>query len=130
MKKIVGYLLIFSFAASGTGLDQVFKMPVLFTHFLEHRNEDPDLSFSVFLEMHFLNSNLANHKDDLNHHRQLPFKNHDCSQHMDYLKFYQRKHAEGNLTIGMNDCREFTIPSKDNLPPNSFFTDIWNPPKS
>ncbi len=130
MKKFLGYLLLLSFVGSSTGLDQLFKMPVVFTHFLEHRAEEPGISFSNFLKMHFLNPGFSNHTHDHDHHQQLPFKNHDCSQHTDFLKIYQRKNLENTLNVAVKNCLVFTIPSKDNLPPNSFFTDIWNPPKA
>ncbi|HPZ87673.1 MAG TPA: hypothetical protein PLQ32_06195 [Flavihumibacter sp.] len=59
-----------------TELHQVLKMPVLVNHFLEHRAENPHISFLFYLKEHYHKHTIMD--NDEQRDRQLPFNSHDC----------------------------------------------------
>lgn len=108
-----------------TEVHQLLKTPLLVDHYLEHKNENKELSLLSFLEMHYLNGNHidADHDKDI----QLPFKN------------FQDNHP--NVVLALPEQIVFFQPQitlDDELVPNfnksqifisSFLTNIWQPPK-
>jgi hypothetical protein len=127
VKKVIGYILLLAFLATGTEFYQLAKLPVLFSHYSEHQAEDENMTLSEFLQMHFFDPLKVDH--DYGRDIQLPFKNHECSQHVDYLKVYTRKtHTDQHPHF--SQCTDsFCIPSTAELPTRSCFAEIWNPPK-
>ncbi|MBL7922832.1 MAG: hypothetical protein JNL88_01400 [Bacteroidia bacterium] len=128
MNRIIGHILLFAFISTGTDFDQVARLPVLFSHYHEHQQQDPDISISAFLQIHFFDPALMDH--DHERDLQLPYKNHDSSHHTDYLKIFYRKSFAGPFDHALFSGNLSVIPSEDQLPPHCFFTDIWNPPKA
>lgn len=59
-------------AASTTELHQLFKLPILFQHFAEHKSRDSKVSLVEFLSMHYWGDDLND--DDNDRDMQLPFK--------------------------------------------------------
>jgi hypothetical protein len=60
------------FLQANTVFSQVFRLPVLVHHFLEHEENTP-ISFFDFLDIHYANQ--VDHPDDEhNDHQNLPFK--------------------------------------------------------
>jgi hypothetical protein len=55
-----------------TEFDEVFRLPILVEHFIEHREKVPEISFLQFLAMHY-KTDVAHDATDM----ELPFK--DCS---------------------------------------------------
>lgn len=62
----------FLFLISSTELHELARLPKLVAHYLHHRSEDPGMSLSGFLSLHYA----GYHPDDRddNDDRQLPFK--------------------------------------------------------
>lgn len=54
-----------------TEMDQVMRLPILVEHFIEHREQVPEMSFLQFLAMHY-KTDVAHDTTDM----ELPFK--DC----------------------------------------------------
>lgn len=56
---------------------EVFKMPLLVEHFISHKTENPEISFSYFMDLHYF----TGHEKDADYDRdmQLPFKSTDCN---------------------------------------------------
>jgi hypothetical protein len=50
----------------------MIKVPVLFFHYLEHLREDPNITFSGFLDMHYMHGIV--YDEDYARDMQLPFK--------------------------------------------------------
>ena len=108
-----------------TEVHQLLKMPLLVEHYLEHKQENKQLSLLSFFEMHYLN---GQHLDsDQDKDMQLPFKN------------FQDNHP--NVVLALPEQITFFEPQpaiQDELVPNfnesqvfisSFLTSIWQPPK-
>lgn len=72
MKKIIAIFLLSSFLCANTSIGQLFKIPNLIEHYIEHQYEAEDTSISIldFLKIHYSKSSEKNHDD----HQNLPFK--------------------------------------------------------
>lgn len=76
-RKWFAILMIAVYAFANTELHQLLKLPVLTSHFMEHRSENPELTLVTFLYLHYI---LPQPKDkDYNRDMQLPFKTDVCS---------------------------------------------------
>src|SRR5437763_16631069 len=72
LRRVIAILLLSIQLFTCTELCQVFKAPVLFQHYHEHKGADKSLTFLSFLREHYLNSNESDpaYARDM----QLPFK--------------------------------------------------------
>ena len=70
------YILLVLLAADTTELHQLFKRPVLFQHYAEHKQLDDSVSFTEFLSMHYWGNDLNDNDNDRD--MQLPFKKLDA----------------------------------------------------
>ena len=55
-----------------SSLNELFKLPVLYAHFMEHRNLDKNIDLMDFLSMHYCGNDLNDNDQDRD--MQLPFK--------------------------------------------------------
>jgi hypothetical protein len=69
----IGMMILLLFAQ--TPMQQLLKIPKLYTHYAEHKGNDADMSFSKFLFMHYYGTD-KNDKD-ADQDAQLPFKSND-----------------------------------------------------
>ena len=69
MKRLLAFLLLLLYVNSYTEFQEALRVPILVAHFIEHRQQVKDMTFSQFLAMHYQTS--ANHDD---RDDQLPFK--------------------------------------------------------
>lgn len=60
------------FLFNAAAFDQVFKLPVLIAHYLEHHQQDERIGFLDFLSMHYWGKDLNDNDQDRDN--QLPFK--------------------------------------------------------
>ena len=70
----LSFLLISMF--SHTELHQFLKIPVLFEHFSEHRQQDPSITFFQFIRLHYEKIVID---DDYQRDQQLPFRDTECA---------------------------------------------------
>jgi len=68
-----------------TNLCQLVKLPMLYTHFQEHRQRNHNCDISSFLSMHYWGQDLDDNDDDRD--MQLPFKK--CDIHAPLFLFVQ-----------------------------------------
>jgi hypothetical protein len=72
VKKVISILFLTVYLFSATQVSELFKLPELFQHYIEHKAENHSLSFFTFLDLHYLHSSP---KDaDYTRDMQLPFK--------------------------------------------------------
>jgi hypothetical protein len=78
LKKILAISLLSIFLGANTELHQLWRLPVLLHHFLDHHQDEQDSSFTHFLSDHYSRKPLH---DVENHHehQNLPFKTNDCA---------------------------------------------------
>jgi hypothetical protein len=73
--RAFSYVVITIFFFSTTGLGQLFKLPVLVMHYMEHRERDNSIGMIEFLSMHYWGQDINDNDDDRD--MQLPFRNVD-----------------------------------------------------
>ncbi len=72
LKKIISIFFLAVYLLSTTQLSELLKLPVLVQHYMEHKQENKDLSFLGFLEIHYAH---GSPKDaDYDKDMKLPFK--------------------------------------------------------
>ncbi|MBK6829543.1 MAG: hypothetical protein IPG92_01825 [Flavobacteriales bacterium] len=59
----------------GTELRQLLRVPELIVHFLDHRSEEPNMSLTDFLWIHYCTEQVHDH--DFHEDEELPFRSHD-----------------------------------------------------
>lgn len=73
MKKLISIVLLSLYLVSTTELYQLLKMPLLVEHYIQHKNLNPEMSFTAFLKTHYENPV----KDsDYDQDQRLPFVSH------------------------------------------------------
>lgn len=82
MKKCLLSFLVILFIFTSTELHQFLRIPFLFEHYSDHKHYDQSISFSDFLQMHYVNHNHELHsipgRNDEKEDHELPFQSHDC----------------------------------------------------
>ena len=72
----VAFLLLY--LLSSTELHEIVRLPLLLEHFVEHKQKNGDVSFVVFIALHYF---AGDSKDgDYQRHQQLPFKEGHCEE--------------------------------------------------
>lgn len=72
MRKKIAILFLSIYLCSTTEAHELLKIPVVFQHFIEHQQEDPQISAIQFLQIHYLQGNVKD--KDYDRDMQLPFK--------------------------------------------------------
>jgi hypothetical protein len=75
MKKWAAILLFSIYALGTTALDQLLRVPLLVKHYIGHRAENPGMTISTFIRMHYIEEQQydADYAQDM----ELPFKKAD-----------------------------------------------------
>ena len=76
MKKVVSISFLIVFLLANTELHEVLKIPLLFEHYLLHKQEDKNQSFVTFIYKHYVS--VQDHFHLQNDHDGLPLKTKDC----------------------------------------------------
>ena len=90
-KKGIIIFLLSIMAINSLSLNELFKIPVLISHFFEHQQRGTDISFIEYLSMHYWGEDINDNDQDRD--MQLPFKKVDFSQ--------------GSLTLFVQHSAEF-----------------------
>lgn len=113
MKKVCIYILLILTAAENTELHQLFKLPVLFQHFAEHKQLNSHVGLIDFLSMHYWGDDL--NEGDNERDMQLPFKKLDIHQLHVYflptLRIYTVKTCIQPLKISHPVYQHFYFPN-------------------
>jgi hypothetical protein len=126
VKAFISKYLIVIYLLSATEFSQLLKIPVLFSHFVEHQQIDPLMSFSDFLYHHYA----IDHGDDGDAatDNKLPFKAHDhCCSFVFPISIFP--------TIQFSQPKTIVIEKKNILFSSSvniisaYLSTIWQPPR-
>lgn len=72
MKKILAIFFLSIYLLATTEAGQVFKLPVIFQHYQEHKHLDKDLTILEFIDIHYMHGSPRD--ADYDRDMQLPFK--------------------------------------------------------
>ncbi len=103
----------------------MLKLPVVFQHFMEHRQEDKSISLIHFLAIHYLH---GSPKDkDYDRDMQLPFKTSG-----DLISVVSTPAAPLGFSIDrpVNDSSDKNFILSDQYILSSFLSNIWQPPRT
>jgi hypothetical protein len=126
VKASISKFLIIVYLFSATEATQLLKFPLLFSHFLEHQQKEPSMSFSEFLHHHYA----IDHGDDGDSatDNKLPFKSHDhCYSFVFPINIFQ--------TIQFAELKVVFVEKKNRLFYSSasivsaYLSTIWQPPR-
>jgi hypothetical protein len=126
VKSSISKILIIVYLFSATEASQLLKFPLLFSHFVEHQQKQPSMSFGEFLHHHYA----AEHNDDGDTatDNKLPFKSHDqCWSFVFPISIFH--------TIQLSQIKTIVIEKKKILASSStnifsaFLSTIWQPPR-
>ncbi|HMT28510.1 MAG TPA: hypothetical protein PKD91_04450 [Bacteroidia bacterium] len=125
MKRIIGIIVLVSFLTSASSLTEFLKIPVLISHFSEHKNASKNLSFFDFVYQHYINESVDDTQDkDYDKDSRLPFKSDEIS-HYHFAPFVlTQTDVELSLIPG-----NFFFRNQKYTPLISFTPNIWQPPR-
>lgn len=127
MKRTIALFLSITFLFTGTQIGELLKLPILATHYFEHQDENPNLSFIDFIRSHYLHRNLFD--DDVDNDNNLPFKS-QCSCNCSNISILQPNES---YELPRPNFSEVLQKSENHRYHCSFSTNflisIWQPPK-
>ena len=110
-----------------TELSEFMKMPLLVTHFMEHKSLNAGVTVMDFLHMHYNQGDL---KDaDYDKDQQLPFKSHEGCINLSILICILHSN-DSYLTIPIAHKEDKKVLPEITYISSAFLSSIWQPPKS
>lgn len=125
MKKYTLISLLFLYAFSITELHELLKLPLLVSHFDEHRHENKDLNLGQFLNMHY-NQSPKDSKHEKDHH--LPYKSHHNCYNCLFVAYLPQQALSFPENMEFAESKDELIHVESGLLSN-FQSDFWQPPK-
>lgn len=126
LKKIVAISLLSVYLLSTTELYQLLKLPSLVHHFVEHKQENKDLTLWGFLYIHYAHDIAKD--SDYDKDMKLPFKTHDGCTNSTISAFTAHNFSTEISKPVINESKIFPIYLEE-FAAYSFLSKIWQPPK-
>lgn len=124
MKKAIAYLLVFTIMGASIHIDELAKLPMLFSHYIEHKKQHPTDTAFDFLYKHYVLNQAAESTRDKSSDAQLPFKS-TQTFHSHFTPFVcENKTVELKIESNQITYQPLTV--------SKAFTcslDIWQPPQ-
>lgn len=112
---------------STTELYQLMKLPVLAEHFVEHKQENKDITLWDFLCMHYAHGIV---KDaDYDKDMKLPFKTHDGCINATISPFTPNNFSTEIVKTAIPGSTSYPL-YNEVFTVSSFLSTIWQPPRS
>ena len=127
----ISLLLLYLFAVlvPASVKDEMGKLDQLIAHYMEHKDETPELSFLAFLQLHY-GEEFANHQPEHNH-ADLPGK--ESPNHAHALAcgcYLPALPAQCALALGLPAfAKHIPFPTDNQLISSLFSSGIWQPPR-
>lgn len=126
MKEYISKILLIVYLFSATEASQLLKLPLLFSHFIEHQQKEPSMSFGKFLHHHYA----IDHGDDGDTatDNKLPFKSHDkCWSFVFPISIFHTIQLSQIKTTFI-EKKKILISSSANIF-SAYLSTIWQPPR-
>ncbi|AFK03727.1 hypothetical protein Emtol_2591 [Emticicia oligotrophica DSM 17448] len=127
VKATISKLLIVIYLLTATEASQLLKFPLLFSHFTEHQEKDPSMSFGEFLYHHYA----LDHADDGDAatDNKLPFKSHDhCSSTFVFPISIFHTIQLSHIKVIISEKKDIFFASSGSIL-SAYLSSIWQPPK-
>jgi len=128
LKRALHIFLLSFYLLSCTGLQELFRIPVLFQHYFEHKSLDQKITFLNYLEHHY--NDIPHTDNDEERDNQLPFKTHGIfaanSISPALPSFFEIIPKKSYQILP----RQKILVYNDQVTPSSFCGTIWQPPKN
>jgi hypothetical protein len=126
VKKNVTCILLLLLIFESTALRQVFKIPTLVCHYLEHQQRDSRISVLSFLSMHYWGKDINDNDDDRD--KQLPFKT--VNIHIIQHSFVPPIKPIALKQVGFNQLTIKYPVLKDSYLSNPAISSLFKPPRA
>ncbi len=115
------------YVVSATELHELFKLPNLVAHFIEHQSEDKSTTVIDFLIMHYTSSDDGDgdNKKDM----QLPFKSNHDGGNITNTGFNAFNNIQLAIKSAPIESKNYNTYSSDFIS-SAYLSSIWQPPKS
>lgn len=127
VKKVTAAILLFIMLCSTTEFSQLCKIPDLISHYIEHKQTNPSLSFISFLSIHYAQKSIVD--ADYDKDMKLPFKNGECMDFHVSVVFLNTTNY-GVIIRPVFRYIKKPLVREQSLVISSFIANIWQPPKS
>lgn len=127
LKKLIAILFLSIYAVSATELHELFKLPNLVEHFVEHQKEDKSTTLIDFLVAHYTvadDGDNDNSKDS-----QLPFKSDHNGANITNTGFNSFNNIQLAIKSAPIESKIYNTFSSDFIS-SAYLSSIWQPPKS
>lgn len=127
MKRFMVISFLFIFLSTNTVFSELFKLPELIHHYLEHRENEKDnnLTFINFLTEHY--SENAHHTHKNNNHEKLPFKTLDF--HLAHvISIVPQTNSSLPIIVLVNPKLKKSFQYQYDYS-NAYLESIWQPPR-
>lgn len=124
MRNILVLLMLSFYLYSTTEFVQLLKVPVLISHFIEHKEDNANMSFLDYIIHHYGGHEMdADWETDM----KLPFMTQSDLLFVTAVPPGKPNDLLGK-TIGLEQPKNTNYHQEDNIP-NSYLSSIWQPPK-
>jgi len=128
LKRFLAISLFFTYFFSTTELHQLLKLPFLVEHFVEHKEQNNQMTLWQFLCLHYAQDD---QKDgDYDKDRKLPFKSHDCCNNMSVVACITNQISIVTFSEKPIYVAESSFSNIEEIFfDDSFLSNIWQPPR-
>lgn len=122
MKRLMAYILLSSILISNTEMHEIFMLPALYSHYMDHKSEQESISLVDFIQIHYLDED--GDSSDNSDERKMPFKGHYSTVSIAFFN----KIVDNFVFI--DTPKTMVVPVEGNyLIVSSYLNNIWQPPK-
>jgi hypothetical protein len=128
LKKIIAISLLISYQMATTELYQLLKLPILIEHFMEHQEQNKNITLIEFLCLHYANGDVrdADYEKDM----KLPFKTHSNNCSANIIAVVANATIKINFPVKSNFAElRVLIFSKEIAFSSLYLSNIWQPPR-
>ncbi len=124
MRRSVAIVFLLLYLSVNTELHQVFRLPVFFAHYYEHKQKNENITVFNFIAIHYSNS--AVQHDD--HDNELPFKSNHCPEA--FVTFVIPPDGFSEHEAKLFPILKTGVPISPQFISSTFLFSIWQPPRS
>ncbi|HPH46300.1 MAG TPA: hypothetical protein PLJ60_01785 [Chryseolinea sp.] len=124
MRRAAAIIFLFTYLSVNTELHQVFRLPIFFVHYNEHKKGNENITLINFIALHYFKGNVQH--DD--HDQELPFKSNHCTEIS--ITFVIPADGFSEPVVKLFPTVKKVVPSSQQLNTSSFHFSIWQPPRA